>query len=632
MRRIPIRTLLALTLGGLVFIATALVLGIAFTASMRNTFELLNQRMVLVVDGIENEVRDKLGSASSLVDGIASELQTPHFRAETPEEFTDALTVVLSTVPEVSAVLYWDDQFVLRGVAREPDGTLFQMPAERIMDPRQRRLLSDVPADEPHAWGPPVTAEGQTFVNVVARVSDNALNVRYVGAVVSLEEFSRYVSVIGEGYGATAFILYGDDALLAHPSLAGASVGADAFGVVPVSEALDPVIAALPFSDTLPFTKQAQAQGIEAREIEFGDDDVFLVLTRELEGFGDKPLTVGAYYRADQVGGAVERLFLSGIAGLVVVIIAVVTALLIGGVVSRPVRRLAESATAIARLESATAQRPTGSVIAEIDDQARAFNVMLDGLKVFETYVPKQLVQRLIALGERDSVESELRELTVMFTDIVGFTAIADRMGADETAQFLNRHFSILAECIQSQSGSVDKYIGDAIMAFWGAPDRLDDHAARAVACARAIAEAITSDNRRRARKGLKPVRIRIGLHTGAAVVGNIGAPGRVNYTIVGDTVNVAQRLETLGRYYDDGSDAIVLMSADTARFAAQDGGLSEEEREDAGAHSFAGVSGEVSVVRLKGAFKSTGPEQPSVSGLPGADENKRNPVPIPVK
>ncbi len=612
MRRIRIRTLLALTLGGLVLIATVLVLGIAFSASMRNTFELLNQRMVLVLDGIENEVRDKLGSASSLVDGIAAELQTAHSHATTPQEITDVLTVVLATAPDVGVLLFWDNDFVLRGVAREPDGTLFQLPPERVTDPRQRHSLETVPADLPHVWGPPVASEGQTFLNVVTRVPDNTYDVRYVGAAVSLAQFSKYVSAVGERYGATAFILYGDDALAAHPYLAGPGEGADAFGVVPISEALDPVIAALPDAEALPFTRGAQAEGITARQVELGDEDIFIVMTRELSGFGDKPLTIGAYYRADQVGGAIDRLFLSGIAGLVVVVVAVITALLIGGILSRPVRRLAESATAIARLETATAPRPKGSAIAEIDDQARAFNVMLDGLKVFETYVPKQLVQRLIALGEKESVESELRELTVMFTDIVGFTAIADRMGADETAQFLNRHFSILADCIQAQNGSVDKYIGDAIMAFWGAPDRLDDHAARAVACARMIAEAITRDNRRRARKGLKPIRIRIGLHTGAAVVGNIGAPGRVNYTIIGDTVNVAQRLETLGRRFDDGSDAVVLMSADTARLAAEDGGLSEDEREDAGAHTFAGVSGEVSVIRLKGAFRSDEPGQPS--------------------
>ena len=84
-------------------------------------------------------------------------------------------------------------------------------------------------------------------------------------------------------------------------------------------------------------------------------------------------------------------------------------------------------------------------------------------------------------------------------------------------------------------------------------------HAARA---ALAIAETLAADNRRRAKKGFAPVRIRIGLHTGLAIVGNVGAPGRVNYTLIGDTVNAAQRLEQLGKSFDDGTDCIVLASA----------------------------------------------------------------------
>ena len=275
-------------------------------------------------------------------------------------------------------------------------------------------------------------------------------------------------------------------------------------------------------------------------------------------------------------------------------LVAVLAAIVIGGYVARPVRRLAESASAIARLEMETAPRPHGSAIAELDDQARAFNVMLDGLKVFETYVPRQLVQRLIALGSEKSVASETRDVTVMFTDIASFTMISERMGAEETAAFLNRHFGMLADCIVAESGSIDKYIGDAVMAFWGAPDRLDDHAARAVATARRIAATITADNQRRGKKGLKPVRVRIGLHSGKAVVGNIGAPGRVNYTIVGDTVNVAQRIESLGHKLDAGEDVTVLMSAETAVLAGVGA-----EGENVGEHRLAGVPEPVAVVRL---------------------------------
>ncbi|HJT15157.1 MAG TPA: adenylate/guanylate cyclase domain-containing protein, partial [Dongiaceae bacterium] len=110
--------------------------------------------------------------------------------------------------------------------------------------------------------------------------------------------------------------------------------------------------------------------------------------------------------------------------------------------------------------------------------------------------------------------------------------------------------------------GTIDKYIGDSIMAFWGAPLDQEDRADRAVRSAQRIAQKLHVDNERRARKGLKPLRIRIGIHKGPALVGNIGAPGRVNYTLVGDTVNVAQRLEQFGHEVDDGiDDAIIVIS-----------------------------------------------------------------------
>ena len=135
-----------------------------------------------------------------------------------------------------------------------------------------------------------------------------------------------------------------------------------------------------------------------------------------------------------------------------------------------------------------------------------------------------------------------------MFTDIAGFTGLSEGLPAPVIAEFLNRHFALLGACIEDEDGTVDKFIGDSVMAFWGAPDDQPDHAERASRAARAIAIAIEADNQTRLAAGDPPVRVRIGLHSGPVTVGNIGAPGRINYTIIGDTVNIAQRLEQLGK------------------------------------------------------------------------------------
>jgi len=151
--------------------------------------------------------------------------------------------------------------------------------------------------------------------------------------------------------------------------------------------------------------------------------------------------------------------------------------------------------------------------------------------------------------------------VTVLFTDIVGFTTLTEHLPAEETADLLNRHFSLLGEAVEREGGIIDKYIGDSLMAFWAKPLAPDDAPVHSVTAARSIAEALATDNRARAARGEPPVRVRIGIHTGPALAGNIGAVGRVNYTVVGDTVNVAQRLQEFGREVSHGADCTILMS-----------------------------------------------------------------------
>ena len=256
---------------------------------------------------------------------------------------------------------------------------------------------------------------------------------------------------------------------------------------------------------------------------------------------------------------------LAGGVGLLLLLASVVLAIVIGRLIARPIRRVAEGASQVGRLELATIGELPRSRIRELDDQASSFNAMLRGLQWFETYVPKRLVERLIERGAAGHIDSTEREVTVLFTDIVGFTAVSEQMSPRETEEFLNRHFALLSGCVEAEDGTIDKFIGDALMAFWGAPDDQPDHATRACRAAKAIKTAIEEDNGRRRQAGLPPVRVHIGIHTDDVVVGNIGAPGRMNYTIVGDGVNTGQRLESLGKELDDGGDVVVLVSAATA-------------------------------------------------------------------
>ena len=185
---------------------------------------------------------------------------------------------------------------------------------------------------------------------------------------------------------------------------------------------------------------------------------------------------------------------------------------------------------------------------------------MVSSLSWFARYVPREVVRQLMV--KPDASKAEDRELTILFTDMAGFTSISEAMTPMQVADFMNHHLSILTDCIEEQDGVVDKYIGDAVMAFFGAPQPLSDHAVRGCRAALAIRQAIEADNAKRRRQGLAIVRVRIGLHMGPVVVGNIGSQSRVNYSIIGDSVNTAARLESQGKELGDPTQEVGILAS----------------------------------------------------------------------
>ena len=337
--------------------------------------------------------------------------------------------------------------------------------------------------------------------------------------------------------------------------------------------------------------RAAAAKGVRVDSIDlFGTYEV--VFSRRIDDYGTVPWIVGAHVPAVTVGTEIQRLQSSALAGAGLLIVSILAAISLGRRIARPIKRASAGAVQISSLDITDARPLPPSRITELNEQANAFNAMLEGLKWFQTYVPKTLVRQLVREG--GSTGSEERELTIMFTDIIGFTSLSEPLPASEVADFLNQHFAIIGGCIEAEGGTIDKFIGDSVMAFWGAPEPQSDHAARAIRAARAIAAAVHESNQERLKKGAAPIRIRVGLHTGPVVVGNIGAPSRINYTIVGDTVNTGQRIEELARGFDEGGAATILTSAKTALAAGEAGAL-----QPAGAFEVKGRSEPVEVLRL---------------------------------
>jgi len=171
-------------------------------------------------------------------------------------------------------------------------------------------------------------------------------------------------------------------------------------------------------------------------------------------------------------------------------------------------------------------------------------------VRLFGTYVPPQLVDEMLVRPGRYSMRAESKEMTVMFCDMRDFTRLSEQMAPAELQAFLNTVFSRLTEVISAHRGTVDKYMGDCVMAFWGAPIDTPDHAALAVQAAIDMAAAVHDINRQHRASGRPEISAGIGLNSGLMSVGDMGSTARRSYTVVGDAVNLAARLEGLSGHY----------------------------------------------------------------------------------
>ncbi len=174
----------------------------------------------------------------------------------------------------------------------------------------------------------------------------------------------------------------------------------------------------------------------------------------------------------------------------------------------------------------------------------------------FSHYLAPEVVDELARHPEQLRLGGEEKELTAMFSDIAGFTSFSEAMSAEELVAFLNQYLSAMSDIILEHGGTVDKYEGDAIIAFFGAPLPMADHALRAVRVALAQQAMLKTMRARWAEQGYPEVRTRIGINTGPMVVGNVGTESHFNYTIMGDNVNLASRLEGVNKAY--GTDVLV--------------------------------------------------------------------------
>ncbi len=595
-RTLGIRPTLIVSVGSLVFISVGLVALVSHLSSHTIATTLERQLIIQGLDRLEHEVRDQFDAVVDQGHYVAEAIASGEIRLDEGHALEDFLAGTMAAVPEVGGMVLATPSGTVIRIARKEQGAPFATDRLALAaDPVIERLESRARNSPGHFWTQPEyrPAAKSTVLGLCVPLRHDGKYLGMFAAGIFSKTLSEFTDRLSRPPQSTAFILFGPDRALAHPRLVEGSDKMSADNpLLGLADLGDPALAAFEQGRHVEQDELKLPANSEALEVTTGGRR-YRVFLRRIAGYGEVPLIVGVYFTTSIFDRILSALRSEAVYALALLLVAIGFAIFLGRMISRPIRSAAQSVSKIQSLDFDQIEPLGRSYLREIDELAVSFNAMLGGLKMFGRYMPRQLVASLIREG-KEGAGSEEREMTVMFTDIANFSSACEAMSAADVADFLNHHLSIVSSCVEAEGGTIDKFIGDAVMAFWGAPDALDNPALPACRAALAIREAIRADNARRAKRRHPPVRVRIGIHTGPLVVGDIGTPTRINYTVVGDVVNGAQRLEAAGKEIDPDADVAILISQSTADLLPD-----TFEREARGAHKVKGKERELEVYQL---------------------------------
>jgi adenylate cyclase len=361
--------------------------------------------------------------------------------------------------------------------------------------------------------------------------------------IIEYTRFAQFLSNLSVGKSGAAFILGRDGSVVAAPD-----PDADELSMQRSDQPL------------LPIAQAAMKQAGSTYDVDkMNPSQVRLLAAGNAYAVSLTPLTFPGWTLATVIPeaeflGPIEKTIRQLLIGLAILILAagIISAWLARRVIATPLIVVVDELKHVARFDLEKVRRHSSRLI-EIENLSNAIADMAGGLVAFRKYIPSDLVRTLVREGVEPKPGGSIRNLTVLFADIAGFTGLSERLG-DRIIPLLSSYLDTMSREVSDHGGTIDKFIGDAVMAFWGAPAVNADHAVdacrAALACQRALrASGLTDD-------GGRPLRVRVGINSGDMLVGNIGSEVRLNYTVIGDAVNIASRLEGANKEY--GTDIII--------------------------------------------------------------------------
>jgi class 3 adenylate cyclase len=560
--RIPITAITVFGASSLLALCAGVLLYLGFNQAAESTRQLWANQAESMIDVMETSLDARLRPVRDQALWVANDVKDLSDLPGLDEYFFG----VLAATPQVAGIAVITPDGRSRRWHRDQHEVIEEDWSQR---PWIRDYIEQVKASASPSWREPIFTETVSSATLLHDVPLRNADGEFIGIfaqIVTVQDLSVILVQNSSDTGVTPFVLYNHILVLAHPSIDSGNREQPLARLVDFGDLVLERIWS-PDEET-PFISQALTD-TEASGIYWGDS-YYLYLYRDITDFGPAPWTLGVYINTslrsdDQIRDLLRAL---GV-GLVVLVLAILAAVIAGRKVSTPIKALARAADSVDTGDLDSVAIMGDSRIRELDDAGQAFNNMVKGLRerrlIRETlgrFVPEKIASSLLSGGGDIPVQQV--EATILFCDIEGFTGMTETLGPVRIVAVLNAYFSDMVEILERHGGVVTQFQGDAILATFNVPLADPDHARKALAAACEMLDTVASN-----RYDGEAINIRVGINTGAVVAGAIGARGRLNYTVHGDAVNRAARLEALNKEY--GSR---LMVSDTTASQIQDNGL----------------------------------------------------------
>lgn len=547
--RIPITAITVVSTSVLLAISAGIVLYLGFNQAVNNTQRLWADQAEAIIGSMEQSLEFQLNPVRDQALWVAEDVKD----LSDLSAYDDYMLGTLAAIPQVAGVALVTSAGQTRRWHRDSREIIDEDWSKRT---EIRQWIDSVEADRTSAWRTPIWVEQPvgtaTLLHDIPIYTNQGEFIGVFAQIVTIAELSSVISRKHTKTGLTPFILYNKNYVLAHPMLiSGTQQLLSSTQVLPSIDAFDDIILSRIWTpdDPVDFFSGALTD-IEANGVYWGDK-FYIYMHRNSMAFGPVPWTIGAYINTSLAGdGIFKNLINAVLGGLIVLFIAILASVYIGHKVGQPVKAIAIAAKAVESGDLETVPGLEKNWIREIDDANHAFNNMIHGLKERELirktlgrFVPEEVASSLLDGGGK--ITPQQTQATILFCDIESFTQLTETLGPTKIATVLNAYFSDMVTQLEQYGGVVTQFQGDAILATFNVPVTDPQHAANAIRAARKMLNHV-----KQRRFSGQQLNIRIGINSGIVFAGAIGAEGRLNYTVHGDAVNLAARLEAMNKEF----------------------------------------------------------------------------------